>query len=363
MNIKTRNEKAKQFVLDQLSMVLQLNENDFTELPNYEQLKTITQDLIYVKAMGFRGVVATALTGKFLDNSFDYLNNFYACNPRSIFENGIFYAFQKMKIPCGKSDPLNVAKNINVLDENWAKGRRPQKTAMAAVGLLRIINNESDNATQQKIINYFFFRLLSYSQECSSIIIQPIHDETISNQLIASKLVKFVLGYPESGTIPQLVISKILSLIYKNSNIRVIGGDESVFGTNTTSKKPADLWINNDGEISNLYEITVKKIDYKRLDDSIQSLADTNCLDKPVIFICRLPEDINTLGGYQDGTLIYNNKSFNFIDISEFIRTAIALLSPNTINLLITDIEEFVGSYMRPIKTKNGWNEIFSNQE
>ncbi|HHQ9467178.1 TPA: hypothetical protein ACSW15_004874 [Enterobacter hormaechei] len=360
MNVQTRNDKAKQFILDQLSTVAQLNESDFEDLPDFQRLKSITQDLIYVKAMGFRGIVATALTGKFLDDSYDYLNDFYKCNPRSIFENGIFYAFQEMKIPCGKSDPLNVAKNNNVLDENWAKGRRPQKTAIAAVYLLRIISSEGDDTIRQKIVNYFFFRLLSYSQECGSVVIHTLNETFLSNQIVASKLISFTLNYPESGTIPQFVISKILSSLYSQSSIDVIGGDESVFGTNTTSKKPADVWLENEGVILNLYEITVKKIDYKRLDDSIQSLADTDSLEKTIIFICRLPDDINTLNGYQDGVLTYKNKSFNFVDISEFIKNTIALLSPHQIELLLSEKEEFVGSYLRPVKTKNGWNEIFA---
>ncbi|MGE5023652.1 hypothetical protein AB8898_05680 [Yersinia enterocolitica] len=360
MNIKKRNEKAKQFILDQLKMAAQLNESDFYHLPDFHNLKSITQDLIYVKPMGFRGIVATALTGKFLDDSYDYLNDFYKCNPRSIFENGIFYAFQEMKIPCGKSDPLNVAKNNNVLDENWARGRRPQKTAMAAVDLLRVISSEVDDVIRQKIVNYFFFRLLSYSQECGSVVIHTLNETSLSNQIIASKLVNFTLSYPESGTIPQFVISKILSSLYKQSSINVIGGDESVFGTNTTSKKPADIWLEDEGKILNLYEITVKKIDYKRLDDSIQSLVDTDSLDKPILFICRLPDDINTLNGYQNGVLTYKSKSFNFVDISEFIKSTIALLSLNEIEFLVADIEMFVSSYLRPIKTKNGWNEIFS---
>ncbi|RUT66531.1 hypothetical protein CKG00_09120 [Morganella morganii] len=360
MNVQTRNNKAKQFILDQLTTVAQLNESDFEDLPDFNKLKSITQDLIYVKAMGFRGIVATALTGKFLDDKYDYLNNFYKCNPRSIFENGIFYAFQEMKIPCGKSDPLNVAKNNNVLDENWAKGRRPQKTAMAAVALLRIISREDDDAIRQKVVNYFFFRLLSYSQDCGSVVIHTLNETFLSNQIVASKLVGFTLNYPESGTIPQFVISKILSSLYEQSSIKVIGGDESVFGTNTTSKKPADIWLEDESGILNLYEITVKKVDYKRLDDSIQSLADTDSLEKPIVFICRMPDDINTLDGYQDGVLTYKNKSFNFVDISEFIKSTIALLSVSQIEILLSDIESFVGSYLRPIKTKSGWNQIFA---
>ncbi|WP_137762787.1 hypothetical protein [Nissabacter sp. SGAir0207] len=360
MNIKERNEKAKQFILDQLAMAGQLNEIDFDNLPDLKKLKSLTQDLIHVNSKGFRGVVATALTGKFLDENYDYLNDFYGCKPRPVFENGIFYAFREMKIPCGKSDPLNVAKNVSVLDENWAKGKKPQKAAMAVVSLLRIIDNERDKAIRQKIINYFFFQLLSYSKESASISINTLDETFLSNQVVASKLISFVLRYPEAGTTPQLVISKILSFIYDRSSINVVGGDESVFGTNTTSKKPADIWIEDEGEVLNLYEITVKKIDYKRLDDSIQSLIDTGCLEKPILFICRMPDDINTLDGHQNGVLTYNNKSFNFVDISSFIKSSIALLSSRQIEALLSEIEEFVGSYLRPVKTKNGWNEIFS---
>lgn len=360
MNIKERNDKARQYILDQLSMVTQLNESDFHHLPNFDMLKDITKRLIYIKSMGFRGVVATALTGKFLDESYDFLNNFYQCNPRAIFENGIFYAFQEMKIPCGKSDPLNVAKNTGIIDENWAKGKRPQSSAMAAVEFLRVVSEEADDTTRQKIINYFFYRLLSYAQECSAVVVTSLNETHLSNQIIASKLVNFTVNYPESGTIPQFIVSKILFSIYKYSSVKVIGGDESVFGTNTTSKKPADVWLEDENGIINLYEITVKKIDYKRLDDSIQSLIDTDAINKPIIFICRIAEDISTLDGHQNGALIYKNKSFNFIDISEFIKNTIALLSSRDIAILVADIEAFVSSYLRPVKTKNGWNKIFT---
>lgn len=360
MNIKERNEKAKQFILDQLAMAAQHNESDFDDLPDFHNLKSLTQDLIYANSMGFRGVVATALTGRFLDEKYDYLNDFYGCKPRPVFENGIFYAFREMKIPCGKSDPLNVAKNISVLDESWAKGKKPQKAAMAVVNLLRIIDNQKDDTIQKKIINYFFFRLLSFSKENASISIHTLDEAFLSNQIVASKLISFVLKYPEAGTTPQVVVSKILSYIYDKSSINVVGGDESVFGTNTTSKKPADIWTEDDEGIFNLYEITVKKIDYKRLDDSIQSLIDTECLEKPILFVCRIPDDIDTLDGYQNGVLTYNNKAFNFVDISDFIKCSIALLSSGQIENLLSEMEDFVGSYLRPVKTKNGWNEIFS---
>ena len=67
MDVKLRNEKAKQFILDKLNCASSLTEEDFKKLPNYQELLSILHDLIFVNTQGFRGIVATAITGKFLD--------------------------------------------------------------------------------------------------------------------------------------------------------------------------------------------------------------------------------------------------------------------------------------------------------
>lgn len=360
MNVKERNEKAKQFILDQFTAVALFNESDFQSIPDYHYIRQLLTDLIYVEARGFRGIVATALAGAYLDKNYDFLNDFYACSPRSIFEQGIYYAFKETKIPCGKSDPLNVAKNISVLDENWAKGKRPASAALAAVKFLRIIFSEKNIELNNRLINYFFFMLLHYAKQCGSVRVEiPIHTDN-ANQLVAQKLSRFTISYPESGTIPQFIIAKLLSCVYEYSTINVMGGDESVFGTNTTSKKPADIWlVDKNKSISNLYEVTVKKIDLKRLDDCIESLSSTSCLDKNVIFVCRIPSDIESLEGVQDGTLIYKGKIFNFIDISSFIKVSISLITEVQVTQLIHDIANFISLYDRAQKTKKGWSQIF----
>ena len=74
---------------------------------------SILKELIPIKAAGFRGIIITAIAGMHIDIKFRASENFYACNPRSIFEKGLHEVLQYYKIPCGKSDPLNVAKNIN----------------------------------------------------------------------------------------------------------------------------------------------------------------------------------------------------------------------------------------------------------
>jgi hypothetical protein len=353
-----RNKQAKDFITDKLNLVEKLTESNFKTISNFQQVKSILQDLIFVKAMGFRGIVATAITGKFIDPTFDPLNNFYSCHPRSIFEQGIFYAFEG-RIPCGKSDPLNVAKNIYVLNDDWANGKRPQKAAKAAVKYLKLVEAASGNE-QEQLINYFFFRLLEYATSVVNIGICLPTTQGLSNQIFGSKLKRFVLAYPESGTIPQLVVSILLNQIYEKSAIAVMGGDESVFGTNTTSKKPADIWLEYDNTPYNLFEITVKKVDNKRLDDCIQSLNSMGMLDKKISFICRMPDDISTLDNVTFGSLNYKGKTFDFVDIGSFITTISMLLSDKQIEAIMLKLTNFISKIDRPITTKNGWNKIFN---
>ncbi|MEY8200319.1 MAG: hypothetical protein RPS47_13845 [Colwellia sp.] len=356
MEVTQRNDEAKRFISTKLDQASKLTETDFEDLQDYYKLLTTLENLIQVNAKGFRGVVATAITGKYLDPNYDPLNDFYSCNPRSIFEQGIFYALEG-RVPCGKSDPLNVAKNIYVLDEAWARGKRPQSAAQAAVDYLRFIESSAGDH-QQKIIDFYFFKLHEYGKSIQNIVIQAPEEAGLSHQLFAWKLSSFVLDYPESGTIPQLVISILLNKVYEHSSIKVEGGDESVFGTNTTSKKPADIWLENEQGPFNLYEITVKKIDYKRLDDCIQSLDSVDMLGKPVHFICRLNKDIATLDT-MNLSLTYKSKTFNFVDISVFIRSLATLLTSEQIITITNELAAFVGDIQRPIKTKEGWNHLF----
>ena len=357
MNTTERNKQAKQFILDKLELVSGFEDDSFNDLPEYEKLTNILHNLIFVKAKGFRGVVATAITGKYLNPKYDPLNDFYSCNPRSIFEQGIFFAFEN-KVPCGKSDPLNVAKNINVLDEEWAKGKRPQSAAQAAVDYLRIIEKAKADK-KEKLINFFFFKLVKYANTVASIVINLPEGKETSSQEFGTKLSQFILKYPESGTTPQLVISMLLKKVYENTEIIVEGGDESVFGTNTTSKKPADIWLEKSGKPLILFEITVKKIDIKRLDDCLQSLNSLSMLTQPINFICRLPTDTSSLKDIKNGALVYKGKTFNFIDIEGYILCLSSLLVERQITEIVSELHTFIEVIDIPVTTKKGWNKIF----
>lgn len=360
MSTTERNERAKNYIISKLDNAQGHDEQRFVGLSDYEAISLTLDDLIKVKAMGFRGVVATALTGIHLNpTTYNPLTRFYDCNPRSIFEQGIFYAFEG-RVPCGKSDPLNVAKNQYSLDNAWATGKRPQKAAMAAVAFLERVVNEVDAGAMDLLVEFFFYRLYQYAESVRSIVIVAPESAQISHQEFAHKLSKFTYDYPESGTTPQLVISLLLEECFSTSQVSVIGGDESVFGTNTTSKKPADIWLELDSNSYNLYEVTVKKIDYKRLDDSLQALQAMEMLDKSVHFICRLPEDVSTLTEYQDGVCLYKGKSFNFVDLKQFILTIVTLLDTDAIERVTDKLVQFISQIERPVSTKEGWNTVFN---
>lgn len=252
---------------------------------------------------------------------------------------------------------LNVAKNINKLDEGWAEGRRPQKSAMAAIKFLRVVI-ESEEKLREKLIDYFFYRLFKYAESVANFDIAKAETTGSTNRQYSKKLIDFVLSYPEAGTVPQYLIGKILEAIHSSSDINVVGGNESVFGTNTTSKKPADIWTELAGQPLNLYEITVKKVNAKRLDDCIGSLHSVGCLNNPVTFICRLPEDASELN-LIDGAINYKGKTFDFVDISEFIISSGVLLLPDQMREIITELEAFISDVNISIKTKKGWNDIF----
>ncbi len=355
--IAERNNSGQYYVNTRLGVAKTKKPEDFLEFSASTEVYELLSDLVDVNAKGFRGVVVTALTGLHLDGEYDPVNNFYGCNPRSIFEGGIWYALQENGIPCGKSDPLNVAKNANKLNDEWAKGRRPQSAAMAVVKFLNIVMSSAQEK-RARLIDYFFFRLWIYAESVTSFELVEVVYSAESRQILGNKLVRFTLKYPESGNLPQYLASQLLLGVFGRSKIKVIGGDESAFGTNTTSKKPADIWLEIDGVQTNLYEITVKAVAKKRLDDSLDALKSTGHLNHSVTFICRLPIDVSALD-VVDGSYTYRGKVFDFVDYHHFCCSLCAVLNEEEFSVVLNNVASFVQDMHVSMKTKAGWNEIF----
>lgn len=149
--------------------------------------------------------------------------------------------------------------------------------------------------------------------------------------------------------------------MFRVSKVEVVGGDESVFGTNTTSKKPADIWLEIEGMPTNLYEVTVKPVSKKRLDDSLDALQSTGHINHPVTFICRLDsdvQDLNLVGGSFD----YKGKRFDFVDYRPFCLSLFALLNEEECSNVLNNIATFVQDKNISMRTKFGWNKFFESE-
>ncbi|MDX1455475.1 MAG: hypothetical protein R3217_08480 [Gammaproteobacteria bacterium] len=356
MAVAERNERVKEIISGWLEEAEAIVESG--QLPDVDDdLRQTLEQLIPISVMGFRGIPMVAMVGIELDETYVPLPGFYACNPRPLFEEGIHGVLQEHKIPCGKSDPLNVAKNSD-LTEEWARGKRPESAALAVLKFLRnYIDNPNDRARLRRA---FFVRLIQYrDQIAETTVVQP-EIEGESNGALATKLIKFALEFPEAGAVPQFLVGAILEVIHKSSELCVCGADESVFGTNTTGKKPADIWLERDGAVESLFEVTVKVVNKKRLTDSVEALFAMNLKDLPLTFVCRIPEDTRSLELDESGSIEISGKQVDFVDFGSFIRSQLSVLSRSASEALTVRLSEFVNDHNRKEKTRQGWNEIFS---
>ena len=307
--------------------------------------------LIPVKAHGFRGLVLTAMVAMLLDPTYRATQDLYACHPRPLFEQGIFYALRDARIPSGKSDPLNVAKVTIRLDCDWAAHRRPKDVAKAALKYVQTLEaNWHDHPMRELLIKAFFIKLLDYANELDSYVADEVLPTMFVPIIFGKKLADFCTRCPESGAIPQFVVGHLLAHVYGAGEID--GLDESVFATNTTSKKLGDLRVGED-----IYEVTVKDIDRKRLDDCADVLLRTD--HRMVTFVCDMPRNVSQLT-LVDEHVCYRGIGFQFVDIRTFVRQTFMLLGPAR-QTFLQEFHAFVSEPCRTKRTKQLWSEAFSN--
>ena len=242
---------------------------------------------------------------------------------------------------------------------DWAKDRRPEYAAVAAVKFLTLCVNEKNPVQRMLLEDYFYFKLIQYTSKIAEFDLISPDTDSKSRQWLAAKLIKFSLEAPESGATPQLLVACLLKEIFKTGDVSVCGGDESVFGTNTTSKKPADIWLELNGSASVLFEITLKKVDIKRLEDCIEAHRVLKISDLPLTFICRIPEDIQLLVNVRENTLYYKNRKFEFFDYSNFLMSSFSLIDDEGAGEVYGNMRAFVERVTTSFKAKEAWNRTF----
>ncbi len=331
---------------------------------SYKAERKVLERLIPIQTDGFRGITLTAIMGKLVNSDVHTGNQFDSINPRGVFERGIRPVLKANKVPTGASPPLNVAKNVQVLDEKWAEGRKPEDAALAAVDYIRRVNRHWNNdELRDDLVMMFMQRLLEYADEVGSHVISlPALDEEAPLDL-AGKLLDFTIKHQEGGSTPQFVVGTLLAALRSTDTdyIGLEGVEASVFGTNTTSSKPADLWERlADTSLGNLYEVTCKRVDIDRLDAAVDSFARLGLSNTPITFICRMPTDASTLK-LTHRSLVHRGVTFQFIDLGALVVSAFLLLSEAKRRVVLEEIAAWIADPSRKLSTKSGWEQIVAN--
>ena len=353
------------FISDELERLIALvKAGKGPRADRYKNERAVLERLVPIRTDGFRGVTLTAIMGKLIRDDINTSTEFYAIQPRGLFEQGIRPVLKRHRIPTGASAPLNVAKNVQVLDEKWAEGRDPEDAALAAVDYIRRINRHwTDEALRDDLIMMFLQRLVSYAAEVAAhdVELAPIGGAVPLE--LAKRLAEFALKYPEGGSIPQFVVGALLAAARSTDSDYVeMGGIEaSVFGTNSTSNKPADLWETMpSGAYGNLYEVTCKAVDIDRLDAAVDSFSRLGLETATITFVCRVPENCASLS-LENGVILHRGIPFQFLDFIKFVENMIVLLTPAKRTLVFEEIARFVAEPARGVKTKRGWGTTFGS--
>lgn len=293
-----------------------------------EEVESLFQTSIW----GHREIILTIIMARLLDSKFRASENFYACNPRSIFEQPIRKALREYGIPHRKSGPLNVAKNSKKINRDWATDKHGGEIAMNVVKIVRKIESVSGVELKKFALAY----VARYRQEAKRIKEMQIKLPPQENPIYISKLCVDLIDFvPDGGATPQIIVGLLMEAMNRDrkNSVIVSGHRDSVSTTNTTSKKPGDIIekINDTSEL--IYEITTKSFSDDRLIESHEAVMVYDPKLKDVFVICR-PQDVpETLSSkstsYIMATTQYRELAYYFINIYDYIQSAILFLTPS----------------------------------
>src|SRR3989338_611580 len=275
------------------------------------------ESLFQTSIWGHREIILTILMARLLNPKFKASENFYACNPRSLFEHPIREALREYAIPHRKSGPLNVAKNSKKINKDWATDKHGGDIAMNVVKIVKKIESVSEKDLHEFAAAY----AVRYKQEANRIKEMEVNLPPQENPIHISKLcIDLIDSVPDGGATPQIVVGLLMEAMNKDrkNDVVVSGHRDSVSTTNTTSKKPGDIIekINNEAEL--IYEVTTKKFGDDRLIESHEAVMAYNKKVKDVFVICRpedVPETLSKGSSYIMATTQYRELAYYFINI------------------------------------------------
>lgn len=322
------------------------------------------ESLFLTSIWGHREIVLTILLARLFDPKFKASEDFYACNPRSLFEQPIRKALREYGIPHRKSGPLNVAKNSKKINRDWATDKHGGEIAMNVVKIVKSIESVSNGALTKFASAY----VARYRQEAKRIKEMEVNLPPQENPIHISKLcIDLINSVPDGGATPQIIVGLLMEAMNKDrkNDVVVSGHRDSVSTTNTTSKKPGDIIekINSTSEL--IYEVTTKKFSDDRLIESHEAVMDYDQKLKDVFVICR-PQDVpETLGNkgtsYIMATTQYRELAYYFVNIYDYIQSAILFLTPSGRKFFYEELIAYVNNTNTAEKVKKYFKQWHSD--
>lgn len=297
---------------------------------------------------GHRELVLTILMARMIDPHYRATVDLYACNPRALFEGPIRQVLHENNIPHRKSGPLNIAKNIKKINEDWAANKDGGKIARCTVAIVNAIEAASSSELQ----NFALVFAQKYLHEAKRVAHKEVKIERTADALSLHELCSaLIINVPDGGATPQIIVGMLLAASIDENQSRTKLSDfmESVFATNTTSKKPGDLTETLPDGSEKVYEVTVKKFTRDRTMDSHEAVRiyDEEGRITEVTVICRdedAPEDVRGQleSSYVIGVLRHESLTYIFVEIFEWIFSRLQALSPNTRKKFHADLAAYV---------------------
>src|SRR3989338_4778652 len=332
----------------------------FSEPFDSKEVESLFQTSIW----GHREIVLTILMARLLNPKFKASENFYACNPRSLFEQPIRKALREYGIPHRKSGPLNVAKNSKKINRDWATDKHGGEIAMNVVKIVKNIESVSNGA----LTKFAYAYTARYRQEAKRIKEMEVNLPPQENPIHISKLcIDLINSVPDGGATPQIIVGLLMEAMNKDrkNDVVVSGHRDSVSTTNTTSKKPGDIIEKINSTLELIYEITTKKFNDDRLIESHEAVMDYNKNLKDIFVICRpqdVPETLSNRGtSYIMATTQYRELAYYFINIYDYIQSAILFLTPEGRKFFYKELVAYINDTNTAEKVKRYFKQWHSD--
>jgi hypothetical protein len=355
MSASERNDRIRNLITSTTAAINASKPSDQT-IP-LERLKQV-EVVCAAKAQGYREVLLTVIAAWLDGIEFDPCDgDFYACQPRAIFEQGVRPSLVALGLKSRKSGPLNVAKAQTRLDDAWAASREDERTAGLVVELLRWMM--VDIARRARPVLYAILqRLVEEARHLQSMVVDA--PTSLSAHECSQRVLNLIRVAPNAGNTAQAVVHCALAELHHGSVVRLDAlGRASE--TNLTAKKPADIslvvpW----SAVPHLYEVTTKRIDEARIRDSDESVLGFGSGANSVTWLCLLPENIASLGLDQPEFESKNGIRHEFHDLRYWIGAVMELLGESRRNGLMSRLTAYIDDPQTDAVVKSAWRDFQS---